>query len=69
MNDLNCDPNRMDNRSTAGIYIRAKVGERWDSVEIAQLTRASLVEWLSEEPDRALQVVLLLLNHPPVASP
>lgn len=56
-----------------GIYVRAKDPEDgcWGAHDLAELDRASLLEWLRTEPGRAEQVVLVLLEHPqePDAAP
>lgn len=64
--DLIFDSARADFPST-GIFVRARVGSKWDSVDIIHLTEESLLSWLrSRGGDNpwAESVVLLLLGHP-----
>lgn len=49
-----------------GIYVRAKVGARWESVDISVLTKEALLKWLkSNGGDNivAEDVVGILLGH------
>jgi hypothetical protein len=69
---LRTDPAREGEpaHSVTGIYVRAQdSGGHWGSFDIAELTRESLLAWLSEvRPDghnNAVYVVLALLEHPP----
>lgn len=65
MTDLIVDPDRSDFGKT-GIYVRAKRGEKWDSVDISELSKASLLEWLTSRGgsnEWAEGVVLILLGH------
>jgi len=56
------DPKRANCREV-GIFVRAMVGQRWGSVDIAHLSKESLLVWLADNPRRPAQVVLLLLGH------
>jgi hypothetical protein len=51
-----------------GIYVRAKRDNEWVSADIAHLDRASLNAWLRSRDtvDWPVNVVMLLLKHPPV---
>lgn len=64
---LNVDPNRKDaGEPSTGIFVRALDGDRWDSVDIAQLDRSSLLLWLrSRGGDNpwAEDVVGIILGH------
>lgn len=66
MEVFNADPNRMVYASATGIYVRAMRGGKWDSVDIGELDRASLLAWLrSRGGDNkwAENTVGLLLDH------
>jgi hypothetical protein len=64
--DLFVDPSRLHLPET-GIYVRAQtLPDKWDSVDIAHLSAASLLDWLrSHGGDNhwAECTVLLLLGH------
>ena len=65
---LHADANRLRiaDTFTTGIFVRAKIDELWDSVDIAHLTRESLWLWLTSlKPDAARTTVLALLGHDP----
>jgi hypothetical protein len=66
MNNLHADPSRSSHASSTGFYIRAKRGERWDSVDIAELDSASLRHLLFTK-GLAWSVAVLekLLDHRP----
>ena len=54
----------------SGIYVRAKLGDKWGSYDIAHLERESLVAWLKSrggDNPWAENCVLLLLGHEPKA--
>lgn len=61
--ELKVDPARSGWEDATGIYIRAKFGESWESVDIAQLDRDSLLAWLRSGESFAENVVLGLLNY------
>jgi hypothetical protein len=62
--ELMADPSRAD-RSPVGIYIRARQGERYAAVDLAHLSRASVLTWASgHSADYLSQVVLAVLGHP-----
>lgn len=68
--DLTTDPKRkiahdMDPYAT-GIYVRAKSGEKFESVDIGELDKRSLLEWLRSrggENRWAEDTVGILLGH------
>jgi hypothetical protein len=72
--DLQVCPDRAsvnrDMHRTTGIYVRAKGTDgRWDSFDIAELNRDSLVTWLrSRGGDNfwAENCVLIMLGHDPL---
>jgi hypothetical protein len=66
---LETDPRRIGRHQDAtGILVRAKGPQGWDSFDIAELTRASLLTWLRSQGDAANSLaentVLILLGHP-----
>ena len=64
--DLTIDPEPQHLADTTGIYVRAKVDDKWKSVDIAQLNKESLLTWLrSRDGDNpwAEDVVGILLGH------
>lgn len=66
--ELNCDPVRTDCYPETRIYVRAKRSDKWESVDIGELDRESLMIWLrSRGGDNpwAESTVALLLGHPP----
>lgn len=64
------DPKRIGrHQETTGIMVRARGPQGWDSFDIAELTRDSLIAWLRIEGDKnpwAESVVLILLGHAPI---
>ncbi len=60
-----------------GIYVRAKRGEAWASVDILELTRDSLLDWLrsrdEREPDVGAHwresVILICFGYEPHGAP
>lgn len=60
---LRVDPARKQRDDTTGIYVRAMDGEKPVSIDIACLTRESLIEWLADAPGRAMGTVLAILDH------
>ena len=63
--DLQVDPLRVhDYKDYSGVYVLAKLNDRWGSYDIATLERNSLVQWLQESPARAPYIVCKLLNFP-----
>ncbi len=68
MLDLAADPDwaLLLEEIQTGIYVRAKRGEKWDSVDIAELSPESLLEWLRSrggENEWAEGTVFALLGH------
>jgi len=66
MNITRADPDRMDRDGSTGIYVRAIVDGRLQSIDIACLDRQSLRDWLRSRGGNnewAEHVVLLLLGH------
>lgn len=61
--ELVVDPARLAFEDATGIFVRARLAEKWASYDIAQLERESLLTWLRSRPNFAEQTVLLLLNH------
>jgi hypothetical protein len=64
--ELTIDPKREYLAEATGIYVRAKVDNKWKSVDIAQLDKESLLRWLrSRDGDNpwAEDVVGILLGH------
>lgn len=63
-NELNIDPER-EGRAV-GVPIRAyhPHTQRFDTYDIAELDRASLLRWLDKRVDKE-RLVLILLRHPP----
>ena len=57
------DPNRSVHADGTGIYLRAKRGDKWDSVDIAELDADSLRRWLMRDQTTAVNVVGILLGH------
>ena len=43
---MKIDENRKGKFGETGIFVRAKDGDRWTSVDIADLEKDSLLEWL-----------------------
>lgn len=74
MSDPKTDPERQceQNHFATGIYLRAKGQDgRWGSYDIAELDRASLVEFLRSRGGQnvwAENVVLIMLAHAPLQS-
>lgn len=61
--ELTTDPEREAVMET-GIYVRARTASGWQSVDIAELDRSSLLRWLrSRNENWSENVVLLLLGH------
>lgn len=48
MTDLNVIPERHEQKEhwQTGIFVRAKVGDKWDSIDIATLDKPSLLSFL-----------------------
>lgn len=60
--ELIIDDNRKD--EPTGIYVRAKTKDgKWQSVDIARLTHASITRWLRMKPNLAENTVLHLLGY------
>ena len=63
--ELKADPDRINRRPVTNILVRAMVFDGVKSnVDIMHLDRRSLLHWLSEDPERSLKVLLLLMGHP-----
>lgn len=63
--ELKADPERINRRPVTNILVRAMVFDGVKSnVDIMHLDRRSLLHWLSEDPERSLKVLLLLMGHP-----
>lgn len=63
--ELKADPERINRRPVTNILVRAMVFDGVKSnVDIMHLDRRSLLYWLSEDPERSLKVLLLLMGHP-----
>lgn len=68
---LNVDPARAEPGYepefivSTGILMHAELNGEDGVYDLTQLDRASLIEWLTWTPNRALNVVLTLLGHPP----
>jgi hypothetical protein len=63
--ELKADPERINRRPVTNILVRATVFDGAKSnVDITHLDRRSLLHWLSEDPERSLKVLLLLMGHP-----
>lgn len=64
---LQVDPERWHNYADTGIYVRAQLPDgTWDSVDIIELTKDSLTQWLRSRGGEnvwAENVVYLLLGH------
>jgi len=61
---LKVDAKRKDYHDTTGYYVRALRDGEWDSVDIAELTKISLREWLSHRTKTALVTIIVhLLGH------
>jgi len=61
------DPSRAIYSSATGIYVRAKRGEKWDSVDIAELNTPSLFAFLRSRGGSnpwAENTVATMLDHP-----
>lgn len=64
--ELTADPNRRVKADATGIYVRAKRANKWDTVDIAELNKASLLAWLRSrggENPWAENTVGQLLGH------
>jgi hypothetical protein len=70
--ELYVDPNKMHRHAfchQTGIYVRAKRGDRYFNVDIAELDKASLLAWLrSRGGDNAWaeNTVGIILGHGPL---
>ncbi len=65
--ELQVDPERLDIPET-GIFVRAKLNDKWGSHDIAHLKPESLLVWLRSRGGEnvwAENVVFLLLGHEP----
>ncbi len=54
------DPERIGNNS--GIPIRASFNNKYGTYDLAELTRASLLEWLSESPFLPINTVFAIFS-------
>ena len=58
------DPERSQCNDSTGIYIRAKKDGEWQSIDIAELDRESLLLWIDAGGEGfAHRVVLAMLGH------
>ncbi len=62
MTELEADQARMG-MPTCGIPVRAKVGDRWEAVDIVHLKRESLLEWLRSREGLAESTLLAIFGH------
>lgn len=64
--NLRVDPSRLGRRKKSGILVRAiDENGRWDAIDIAYLSKESLLEWLRSKTTPYVEsVVLALLDHP-----
>jgi hypothetical protein len=66
--ELRTDPKRIGRyQDKTGIVVRAKGPQGFEPFDIAELSRASLLEWLrsrGEKNEWAESVVMYLLDHP-----
>ncbi|QGJ88936.1 hypothetical protein PBI_TEAMOCIL_85 [Microbacterium phage Teamocil] len=64
---MRTDPERAALADATGVYVRAqRPDDRWDSVDMAELDRESLIEFVKSRgpvTDWARDLVLLLLGH------
>lgn len=63
---LHVDPERLEFADLTGIYVRAKLNDKFGTYDIAQLTKDSLLEWLTSRGGFnpwAEDVVGILLGH------
>jgi hypothetical protein len=66
--NLKADPKRVGNRGETGIYVRAELKGKWESVDIIDLERDSLLEFLRSRGGKNLwaeNIVAILLGHEP----
>ena len=67
--DLHIDLERWKEKAKwegTGIYVRAKIGDKWESADIALLEKDSLLSWLQSRGGKnriAEDVVGILLGH------
>lgn len=70
--ELEVDEERLkkwpEDQPWTGIYIRAKCGEKWGSYDLLQLSRASVLAWLTMQAERGgdrflKSTILALLGH------
>jgi hypothetical protein len=64
--DLIADPHRSHLANATGIYVRALDGQRWESLDIAQLDRASLIQFIESRgpvTPWARDIILIMLAH------
>lgn len=60
---LTVDKDRIQHDGKTGVYVRAMLNDKWESVDIATLTRESLIEWVHSKPFGAEGLLLTLLGH------
>jgi hypothetical protein len=63
---MKIDPDRrlFDALGGTGIFVRAEdEGGAFHTVDVAELTRESLLVWLRSAPTRAEEMVLIMLGH------
>lgn len=64
LRELCVDPERAARGWATGVFVRAKLGSRYESVDVVTLDRESFLRWLQSRPAFAEQMCLILLEHP-----
>lgn len=55
---------KRENYPGTGIFVRAIRNEKWDSIDLAHLTKESLLDFLKDKPkDWSINTVGILLGH------
>lgn len=60
---LEVDKNRAEYFGITGVYIRAKVNDKWGNYDVAQLTKESFLH-LIRDRNWAEEMLLILLDYP-----
>jgi len=61
---MKADPKRKDLANATGIYVRALRDGKWDSVDIAELDKLSLEEWLKDlSKEELIRVIEIIFGH------
>jgi hypothetical protein len=68
MSDLRADPHREyeENGMTTGIYVRALRNDQWQNVDLADLDRASVIQFVESRgpvTTWARDIILIMLGH------